>query len=135
MPGTVIDDPVVSGDLFSLDNNEGLVHFSDEEDSEDEDKMLEPVGYQTEVWKPAKGDVGLLTFDVVKALSDHTGCTFSINSHRNEVRLDGGKLSDALARLNVMEPILVSAQKSFAMLCLTSFSPTSTILQTTMCLC
>lgn len=108
MPGTVIDDRILSNDPFSLDNVEGLVPFSDEEDSEDEDKILEPVGYRTEVWKPTKGNVGLLTFDVVKALSDYTGCTFSINSHRNEVRFYGANLPDARSRLNAMDSVLVS---------------------------
>lgn len=104
----MIDDPVISNDSFSLDHDEGLVPSSDEEDGEQEDVPAEQIGYQTEIWKPAKGNnVGLLTFDVVKALSDHTGCTISINFHHNEVRLHGGNLSDALLRLSVMESILV----------------------------
>lgn len=108
MHGTVIEDPVGSNERFSLDNDEGLVPFSEEEDSGEEASMAVPVGYPTEVWKPAKDNVGLLSFDVVKALSAHTGCTFSINSHRNEVRLNGGNLSDALSRLCALETILVS---------------------------
>ncbi len=120
--GTVIDDPIVSNDLFSFDNDEGLVPFSDEEDSEEEDNTPQPVGYQTEAWKPAKGNVGLLTFDVVKALSDHTGCTFSINAHRNEVRLYGGNLSDALSRLSAMEAILVSPYDSSLLSTITDLS-------------
>lgn len=105
----MIDDSILSNDSFSLDHDEGLVPSSDEENSEQEDVPAEQVGYQTEVWKPTKGNnVRLLTFDVVKALSDHTGCTLSINPHHNEVRLHGGNLSDALLRLSAMESILVS---------------------------
>ena len=104
----MIDDPVLSNDIFSLDNDDGLVPFSDEEDSGEEENAIGLVGYQTEVWKPAKGNVGLLPFDIVKALSDHTNCTFSIDAHRNEVRLYGGSLSDPLSRLTAMEPMLVS---------------------------
>lgn len=107
MPGTLIDDSIASHDLFSLDNDEGLVPFSDEEDSEDEDRTVSPVGYNTEVWRPAKGNVGLLPFDVVKALSDKTGCTFSVNPLSHEVRLVDGNLSDALCRLSALDAILV----------------------------
>ena len=105
--GTVIDDPIISNDLFSLENDKGLVPFSDEDDSEEDTHLPEPAGYQTEIWKPAKGNVSFLTFDVVKALSAHTGCTFSVNPHRNEVRLHGGDLQAALFKLNTMEAILV----------------------------
>lgn len=118
MPGTVIDDPIWSNDLFSLDNDGGLVPFSDEEDSEKEDDIIEPVGYQSEVWKPTKGNVAMLTFDVVKALSDNTGCEFSININRNEVRISGGDLSTAMSKLSAMESILVSSCHNFAGRCL-----------------
>jgi hypothetical protein len=106
--GTVIDDPIISNDLFSLDDGEGLVPYSDDDDSEEDDEIPEPAGYQVQVWKPAKGNVAMVTFDVVKALSDHTGSSFSINDHWNDVRLYGGDLSDALSGLNAMEAILVS---------------------------
>ena len=108
MHGTIIDDPIISNDLFSLDDGEGLVPYSDDEDSEEDDEMRELVGYQVQVWKPAKGNVAMVTFDVVKALSDLTGSTFSVNDHWNDVRLYGGDISDALSRLNAMEAILVS---------------------------
>ncbi len=104
----MIDDSITSNDLFSLDNGDGLVPFLDEEEGEEEGKLLERVGYQTAVWQPNKANVGLLTFDVVKALSDHTGSSFYIDSYRNEARLYGGNLTDALTRLNAMEPMLVS---------------------------
>jgi hypothetical protein len=107
VPGTVIEDPVGYNEHFSLDEHDGLVPYSDEDDSEEGEGMAPPAGYPTEVWRPAKGNVGLLTYDVVKALSAHTGCTFSIDSHRKEVRLSGGDLSDAVSRLSVMEAILV----------------------------
>jgi hypothetical protein len=127
----VIDDPIVSGDLFSLDNDEGLLPSSDDEDSEEEDDLHKPVGYPTDVWKPATDNVGLLTFDIVKALSDHTGCTFSVNSHGNEVRLHGGNPTDALYRLNAMESVLVSScHISPVNTPLTFHSRTSIILQT-----
>jgi hypothetical protein len=108
MPGTFVDDPTASNDLLSFDTDEGLVPLSDEDLSDEERRETETAGYQTLVWKPAKGSVGLLTFDVVKALSEQTGCTFSINNHRNEARIYGGDLSDALTRLKALEPILVS---------------------------
>lgn len=114
----MIDDPVTSSDLFSLDNDDGLVPFSDEEEGEEEGKLLETIGYQTAVWEPTKGNVGLLTFDVVKALSDHTGSTFYIDSHRNEARLSDGNLTDALFRLNAVEPVLVSASLAYIEHCL-----------------
>jgi hypothetical protein len=108
MHGTFIDEPIVSNDLFSPDNDEGLVPLSDEDGSDEERSETQPVGYQTEIWKPTRSSVGPLTFDVVKALSDRTGCTFSINTHRNEARIYGGELSDALSRLDALEAILVS---------------------------
>lgn len=109
MPGTVVEEPVGYDDHFSLEDDGGLVRYSDEDDSEAEKDKAPPAGYQTKVWKPAKGTVGLLTYDVVKALSAYTGCTFSIDSHRNEVRLHGGDVSDAVSKLSVMEAILVSS--------------------------
>jgi hypothetical protein len=108
VPGTVIEDRVGYDEHFSLDDNDGLVPYSDEDDSEGDKDKGPRAGFQTKVWKPAKGNVGLLTYDVVKALSAHTGCTFSIDSHRNEVRLHGGDVSDAVSRLSVMEALLVS---------------------------
>jgi hypothetical protein len=105
----VIEEPVGSDGHFSLDDDGELVRYSDEDDSEGERDHAPPAGYQTKVWKPTKGNVGLLTYDVVKALSAYTGCTFSINSHRNKVRVHGGDVSDAVSKLSVMEAILVSS--------------------------
>jgi hypothetical protein len=106
--GTIIDDPIATSDVFSLGSDEGLLPYSDDEDSDEEAEPTEPAGFRTIVWKPTGGSVTILPFDVVKALSDRTGSTFSVDHHRNEVRLHGGDLQDAVSRLNAIEAILAS---------------------------
>jgi hypothetical protein len=102
----------VSNDHFCLDDDGGLVPFSDEADSESEGQPPPAAGFQTVVWKPKNGLVEMVKPEFVRAVSDRTGGTsFSVNFHRNEILLHGGDVAAAISLLNALESTLVSTRR------------------------
>ena len=106
LQGTIIEQPT-STDFFSLEDDEGQLLSSDEEDNIGIHITSGPMGVQPDLWRPNTGSVTVLPYEIIKALSERTGTTFFVNQHKNEVRLQGGRVPEALSSLNTLAPILV----------------------------
>lgn len=77
----------------------------DSEESSSESSLSEDF---STYWIPKAGNIDILQRDLANAIAEQTGCIFCPEPEYKRVRLISGNTQAALARLQCVEPLLVS---------------------------
>lgn len=94
--------------ISKLDVNPLIDFEEDSEESSSESSLSEE--YST-YWIPKSGDIGILQRDFANAIAEQTGCIFCPEPEYKRVRLISGNIQAALAKLQRLEPLLVSVHQ------------------------
>jgi len=110
MEGTVMDDFI--RDDRSYGN--GLLDYASEEESDGQD-ALESLQHLITYWKPQSGDITILPETYSREISRLTGTTLFAEEAEKRYRLFQGDFHLALAKLERLEPLLVSLLRHFSL--------------------
>jgi len=83
-----------------------LVEYDDDDDSEDQD-VWQSLQHITAYWKPANGDLNILTTGIAKEIAELTACGLHPEPAEKRMRLVGGDFNLALEKLQNLDPLLV----------------------------
>lgn len=94
--------------ITKLDLNT-LIDF--DEDSEESSESSSLSGDSSVYWTPNSGNLDILQRDMVNGIANLTGCILCPEPEHRRIRLVSGNSQAALAKLQRLEPLLVSASK------------------------
>jgi hypothetical protein len=103
--GTTLQDPLL--DEVRLDDNEGLLAISNDNDSSDEAEVFATPGHISTYWKPQQGKISIVTTELAASLAQATGCSFFPDHGANQVGISGVNFNEALYKLQNLERLQV----------------------------
>lgn len=83
-----------------------MLNISNDDDSSDDEGDNDGSGLARAFWNPVKGNISMMTTDLVKLVAQMTDCSFFPNG-ANQVGITGNNYNRALRKLQNLEKLQV----------------------------